>query len=92
MTSTLGYFHITGTLTTSLNCVLKFLRDSTGKRGGNIHKENSPLFPPGVPQGNQEEILAGMIPWNSPINLRGNLGNVDGSPAGLPDRAQIGIF
>ena len=24
-----------------------------------------------------------MIPWNSPINLRGNLGDVDGSPAGM---------
>ena len=24
-----------------------------------------------------------MIPWNSPINPRGNLGDVDGSPAGL---------
>ena len=22
-----------------------------------------------------------MIPWNSPINLRGNLGGVDGSPS-----------
>ena len=56
--SSLGYFHITGTLPISLNCILKFLtearekfprgiipRDSTGKGGGNIHIENSPSFP-----------------------------------------------
>ena len=56
--SSLGYFHITGTLPMSLNCILKFLReaqgkfprgniprDSTGKGGGNIHIENSPSFP-----------------------------------------------
>ena len=34
------------------------------------------------PQGNYEEISTGMIPWNSPINPRGNLGDVDGLPAG----------
>ena len=56
--SWLGYFHITGTLPMSFNCILKFLRetrgkfprgniprDSTGKGGGNIHIENSPPFP-----------------------------------------------
>ena len=56
--SSLGYFHITGKLPMSLNCILEFLRevqgkfprgniprDSTGKGGGNLHIENSPLFP-----------------------------------------------
>ena len=56
--SSLGYFHTTGMLPKSLNCILEFLRetrgkflrwniarDSTGKRGGNIHIENSPSFP-----------------------------------------------
>ena len=56
--SSLGYFHRTVILTMSLNCILKFLRetrgkfprgniprDSTGKGGGNIHIENSPSFP-----------------------------------------------
>ena len=31
---------------------------------------------------NDEEISAGMIPWNSPINPCENLGDVDGSTAG----------
>ena len=56
--SSLGYFHITGTLPMPLNFIFKFLReargkfrrgniprDSTGKVGGNIHVENSPSFP-----------------------------------------------
>ena len=56
--SSLGYFHITGTLPMSLKCIVKFLReaqrkflrrniprDSTGKWGRNIHTKNSPLFP-----------------------------------------------
>ena len=89
--SSLGYFHITGTLPMSLNFILKFLReargkfrrgniprDSTGKVGGNIHVENSPSFP----RGNHAEISAGVIPWNSPVNPRGNMGDRDGSPAG----------
>ena len=75
----------------SLYCILKFFRetqgkfprrnfptDSTGKEGGNIHIENSPSFP----QGNYEEICTGMIPWTYPINPRGNLGDVNGLPAG----------
>ena len=37
---------------------------------------------PEFPQGNYVEISAGMVPLKSPINLRGNLGDVDGSPAG----------
>ena len=41
-----------------------------------------PFISPEFPQGNYEEISPGMIPWNSPINLRGNLWDVDGSPAG----------
>ena len=89
--SSLGYFHIIRTLPMSLNCIFKFLRDfwkfprgniprdSTGKGGGYIHIENSPSFL----QGNHEEISAGVIPWNSPINPRGNLRDVDGSPAGI---------
>ena len=53
--SSLGYFHITGTLPIKLYCILKFWgetqgksprgnipRDSTGKGGGNIAVENSP--------------------------------------------------
>ena len=93
--SSLGYFHITGTLPMSFNCILKFLReargkfprgniprDSTGKGGGNIHMENSPSFPPEFPQVNYEEVSTGMIPLNSPINPRGNLGEADGSPTG----------
>ena len=43
--------------------------------------ETSTIFPE-FPQGNYEEISAGMILWNSPINLCGNLGDVDGLPAG----------
>ena len=85
--SSLGYFPIIGSLPMSLNCILNFLREARGKfprgnipsdyTGGNIHMENPPSF-----SWNHEEISAGMVPWNSPINPRGNLGEVDGSPAG----------
>ena len=34
-------------------------------------------------EGNYEEISTGIIPWYLPINLRGNLGDVDGLPAGI---------
>ena len=34
-------------------------------------------------EGNYEEISTGMIPWYLPINLRGNLGDVDGLPAAI---------
>ena len=56
--SLLGYFHLTGTIPLSFNCILKFLRgargkfpcgniplDSAWKGGGNTHIENSPSFP-----------------------------------------------
>ena len=45
--------------------------------------EKFSFISPKFPSGNYEEISAGMILWNSPINLRGNLGNKDGSPAGF---------
>ena len=54
------------------------LRDSEGKGGGNILIENSPLF-----------LLhfcgetTRMIPRNFPINLCGNMGEVDALLAGL---------
>ena len=38
-----------------------------------ISTENSPS----IPRGNYVEISTGMIPWNSPINPCGNLGDVD---------------
>ena len=38
---------------------------------------------PEFPRGNHEENSAGMIPLNSPIKMRGNLGDVDGSPTGM---------
>ena len=55
-----------------------------------FHRERRLKYPhrkfsfmsPEFPQGNYVEISAGMLPWNSPINLRGNLGHMDGSPAG----------
>ena len=51
--SSLGYFHITGILPMSLNCIIKIREISTQKYpqefheqgGGNIHIENSPSFP-----------------------------------------------
>ena len=78
----------------SLNCILKYLReaqgkfprgniprDYTGKGGGKYPHTKFPFISPEFPQGNHEEISAGMMPWNSPINPRGNLGDVDVSPA-----------
>ena len=41
-------------------------------------KGKFPFISPEFPQGNYEEISAGMILWNSPIYPRGNLGHVDG--------------
>ena len=41
-----------------------------------------PFISPEFLRGNYEDISTGMIPWNSPINPHGNLGDVDGSPAG----------
>ena len=74
----------------SLSFFLKYLREAQGKfpRGnipkillvkgdGNIHIENSPSFPLNFCRENYEEISAGMISWNSPINPRGNLRDVD---------------
>ena len=86
--SSLGYFHITGTLPMSLNCILKFLREARGKYPQGFHWERRRKYPhrkfpfisPEFPHGNHEELSAGMIPWNSPINPHGNLGDVDGSP------------
>ena len=93
--SSLGYFHITGTLPMLLYCILKFL----GKHKANFHVEISPGIPwerrqkyphrtfpfisPKYPQGNYAEISTGMIPMNSPKNPCGNLGDVDGLPAGF---------
>ena len=73
--SSLGYSHITGALPMTLNCILKFLREARGKfPHGKFHRERRRKYPrrkfPFIPQGNQEEISAGMIPWNSPINPR----------------------
>ena len=64
---------------------------SMGKYPQGFHRERrwkypyitSPFIFPKFPQGNYEEISTEMIPWNSPINLFGNLGDVDGSPAGI---------
>ena len=41
-----------------------------------------PFISPEFPQINYEEISAGMIPRNSPLNPSEKLGDVDGSPAG----------
>ena len=57
---------------------------STRKYPQGFHRERRRKYPPRkfpfisteFPQGNDEEISAGMIPWNSPINPRGNLGDV----------------
>ena len=78
--SSLGYFHISWTFPMSLNCILKILgeaqgkfpcgnipRDSTGKIGKYPHRKFR-FISPEFPQGNYEEISAGMIPWNSAIN------------------------
>ena len=56
-------------------------RDSTLRRRKYPHRK-FPLISPEFPEGNYEEIPAGMIPRNSPLHLRGNLGDVDGSPTG----------
>ena len=39
--------------------------------------------------GNYEEISMGMIPWNSTIIPCGNLGDVVGLPAGIPECSEI---
>ena len=64
---------------------------STWKYPQGFHRERRRKYPhrkfpfisPEFPQGNYEEISAGMIPWNSPINPCENLGDVDGLPAGM---------
>ena len=48
--SSFGYFHRTVILNMSLNCFLKFFRETRG--GGNFHDEISP----GIPQGKEAEI------------------------------------
>ena len=73
--SSLGYFHITGTFPRSFNCIFLIFREarenfhveiSPGKGGVNIHIETSPSFP----QGNYEEISAG-IPQNIRVEIWG---------------------
>ena len=66
--SSLWYFHITGTLPMSWNCILKFLREARGKiPRGNI---------PGIPQGKEAEISTSKIllqfPWISAGKSWGN--------------------
>ena len=53
-------------------------RDSTGK----YPHRKFPFISHEFPEGNYEEFSAGMIPRKSPLNPGGNLGDVDGSPAG----------
>ena len=92
--SSLGYFHVTGTLPMSLNCIFKFW----GKHERNFHVEISP----GIPQGNEAEISTDKVPlhfpWISAGELWGNFrrdnplefphksawksGGGDGSPTG----------
>ena len=89
--SSLGYFHISWTFPMSLNCILKILGEAQGKFPcGNIPRDSTgkyphrkfPFIPHEFPEGNYEEFSAGMIPRKSPLNPDGNLGDVDGSPAG----------
>ena len=95
---------ITGTLPMSFKLHFEIFEGSTReistwKYPQGFHRERRRKYPhrkfpfisPEFPQGNHEEISAGMIPWNSPINPRGNLGDVDGSPAGgeFQDGCQI---
>ena len=49
-----------------------------------------PFISPKFPQGYYEEISAEMIPWNSPINPPGNLGDMDGLPLGVKSKHMTG--
>ena len=93
--TSLGYPFTTGTLCMSFYDTLHFegnMREismwkyprwfSREKRGKYPHRKLS-FISPEFPQGNYEEISTGMIPWNSPTNPCGNLGDVDGLPAGF---------
>ena len=80
--SSLGYFHMIGILPMSLNCILKYPQGFYRERSRKYPHRKFSFISPEFPQGNNEEICTGMIPWKSPINPRGNQGDVDGLPAG----------